>query len=299
MVKKLYLSDKEGEIMYKQIQPNHFLKHIVRYFWILDTSDVSRKVSKHYLIPEVHSYILVSISGSFKITEDSNDQIDTRKPLLVAGLKKPLQVTRSETLIMAGSSLYPGHAKALGFRNLDTSGGIIPIHIPLPGEQEKSTPFHYIDCMQTFIGNRLRKTPDTEAHSMCIKGLNSLNRPGCCFKKACHCCGCSLRQLERFSLEYTGYSPREYIAVRACSEAREKIRQGTYNDLTDLAMDLGFCDQSHFCKTFKKWTGMSPGAYKRYWDQLRGSCEKGAENRYLRQTAYPAAIKTVDYMRSV
>jgi len=33
-------------------------------------------------------------------------------------------------------------------------------------------------------------------------------------------------------------------------------------DLTTLALKLGFADQSHFTNAFRRWAGMSPGKYR-------------------------------------
>jgi AraC family transcriptional regulator len=32
--------------------------------------------------------------------------------------------------------------------------------------------------------------------------------------------------------------------------------------LANVAVEAGFCDQSHFNRTFKRFTGMAPGQYR-------------------------------------
>jgi AraC-like DNA-binding protein len=41
----------------------------------------------------------------------------------------------------------------------------------------------------------------------------------------------------------------------------EKIRTGEYTKLSDIAFDMGFADQSHFIRSFKRFTGESPGRF--------------------------------------
>ena len=34
--------------------------------------------------------------------------------------------------------------------------------------------------------------------------------------------------------------------------------------ISDIALSVGFCDQSHFIRTFKKIRGLTPSAYRRH-----------------------------------
>lgn len=69
------------------------------------------------------------------------------------------------------------------------------------------------------------------------RGLSRrLNRLGTSFQK----------EVNRFRFERAlGYLVRDDISV------------------TDIALQLGFCDSSAFSNAFKRWTGMSPRQYKR------------------------------------
>ena len=46
-------------------------------------------------------------------------------------------------------------------------------------------------------------------------------------------------------------------------EALEQLSATTPPDLARLALSLGYFDQAHFQKAFRKMTGKSPGAYTR------------------------------------
>lgn len=63
-----------------------------------------------------------------------------------------------------------------------------------------------------------------------------------------------------------GISPRSYIARKRIEAAREMM-QNTDEPLTRIAHAHGFCDQSHFCRTFRREIGISP----RLW-RLRQAC---------------------------
>ncbi|NCN04327.1 MAG: AraC family transcriptional regulator [Spirochaetales bacterium] len=60
----------------------------------------------------------------------------------------------------------------------------------------------------------------------------------------------------------TGTSAMEYHR-RVRVEASKYYLATTTNTLADIAATLGFCDQFHFSKTFLRYTGLSPSAFRR------------------------------------
>jgi AraC family transcriptional regulator len=60
----------------------------------------------------------------------------------------------------------------------------------------------------------------------------------------------------------TGYSPMAYVLRRRVERARVQLPQG-YQKISDLAAELGFCDQSHFTRIFRRMTGFTPREYAR------------------------------------
>ncbi|MGH7460394.1 MAG: helix-turn-helix transcriptional regulator [Longimicrobiales bacterium] len=58
-----------------------------------------------------------------------------------------------------------------------------------------------------------------------------------------------------------GQPPREYLQERRIERAKRLLRSD--RPLTDIALALGFYDQSHFTRVFKHWTGETPAAFRR------------------------------------
>jgi AraC-like DNA-binding protein len=58
-----------------------------------------------------------------------------------------------------------------------------------------------------------------------------------------------------------GVSPRAYLQERKIDRAKQLLETG--RSLTEIALRLGFCDQSHFTRIFKQLTGETPAAYRR------------------------------------
>jgi AraC family transcriptional regulator len=67
-----------------------------------------------------------------------------------------------------------------------------------------------------------------------------------------------------FSLVFrqaVGVTPHQYILQERISEACRILGTGEMT-LAELATHLGFSDQSHFSRAFRKVTGTTPGAFR-------------------------------------
>jgi AraC-like DNA-binding protein len=73
----------------------------------------------------------------------------------------------------------------------------------------------------------------------------------------------SLRQLQRLFSEYVGVSPKWVIQRYRLLDAAERVAAGTLIQWADLASELGYADQAHFIRDFKKLVGRSPADYAR------------------------------------
>jgi AraC-like DNA-binding protein len=71
----------------------------------------------------------------------------------------------------------------------------------------------------------------------------------------------SLRPLQRTFQKYVGVTPKWIIQRYRLHEAAAQLASPTPPDLTELALQLGYFDQAHFARDFKRVVGRSPGAY--------------------------------------
>lgn len=68
------------------------------------------------------------------------------------------------------------------------------------------------------------------------------------------------RRLQRLVLRRTGISPKWLIQRRRLHEAAGRLAAGAV-DLATLAVELGYTDQAHLTRDFKRVTGTTPGAF--------------------------------------
>jgi AraC-like DNA-binding protein len=75
--------------------------------------------------------------------------------------------------------------------------------------------------------------------------------------------GLGLRALQRLFNDYVGASPKWVINRYRLHEAVERLAAGVAVDWADLALALGYYDQAHFNRDFRKLVGRSPGEFAR------------------------------------
>ena len=77
----------------------------------------------------------------------------------------------------------------------------------------------------------------------------------------------SERQFERKFKEFAGFSPKMYSRIIRFQAALKEY--GKNKSLTDIALDCGYYDQSHFINDFREFTGYKPKVY--FSGQAEGS----------------------------
>lgn len=74
--------------------------------------------------------------------------------------------------------------------------------------------------------------------------------------------GLSTSYFSRAFKQTLGMPPHRYVLMRRLGAAAELIRK-TSKPLAEVAIEVGFSDQSHFTRTFTRLTGETPGALSR------------------------------------
>jgi AraC-like DNA-binding protein len=75
--------------------------------------------------------------------------------------------------------------------------------------------------------------------------------------------GLNKRALQRLFQHYVGVGPKWVIQRYRMHEAVAQLQSGAPLRLSQLALDLGYFDQSHFIKEFTRLVGKPPGEYTR------------------------------------
>ncbi len=74
--------------------------------------------------------------------------------------------------------------------------------------------------------------------------------------------GLSVSHFSHAFKQTTGVTPLMYVAAARVEAARQYMLCSA-NSLSDIALSHGFCDQSHFCRVFRRQTGLSPQLWRK------------------------------------
>lgn len=69
------------------------------------------------------------------------------------------------------------------------------------------------------------------------------------------------RTLERAFKAQVGLSPKQFARIIQFQSSLSQLTASNYDRLIEVGLDSGFSDQSHFIRTFKKYTGLTPSYY--------------------------------------
>lgn len=73
----------------------------------------------------------------------------------------------------------------------------------------------------------------------------------------------SSRHLERLFLKRIGLSPKQYLRIKQVNYAAYLMKNNHSQNLTKIALDSGFYDQSHFNNSFKTIIGIKPSEFQK------------------------------------
>jgi AraC-like DNA-binding protein len=69
------------------------------------------------------------------------------------------------------------------------------------------------------------------------------------------------RTFERNFISQVGLTPKQFAKIIQFQTSLHKLSEANFEKLTEVSADSGFADQSHFIRTFKKYTGQTPSYY--------------------------------------
>ena len=121
-----------------------------------------------------------------------------------------------------------------------------------------------VDVVERFLLGRLRSEttdarpdPVTEAAAAHIRRRHGAVR----MEEMARVMGLSLSALERRFRRRVGAPPRKFASIVRMRHVLRLQRAG--GSLTEIAHRAGYCDQSHFIKDFKSFTGLAPESFFR------------------------------------
>lgn len=121
---------------------------------------------------------------------------------------------------------------------------------------------HQVEILLAWIRRRISISNCQVAVSRAKKILGLRGYPNLTVKKICEQVCLSDRQLRRISADWLGMNTEEFILYNKYLNCLQLIHNSKQS-LSQIGLEAGYYDQSHFIREFKSYTGLTPSQYRR------------------------------------
>lgn len=261
--------------VYYTIPPPAHLARFVRFFWVLE-SDQSSYL--HQAMADVCPELVFHYRGQF----DEIKANGVREKSSISGLQGQTSNTSRfqihQCFGIFGTYLYPYTLTLLfgipATEIVDQYTDLCGI-IGAEGKQleekimEAADTRERVELLSLFLEQKLKKFSNSGSTSAICSSVHLIMQEGGRLKvdtlaqEAC----LSQRQYERNFKQFTGFSPKLFSRIVRFHAAFNAFKQPIGNTLaadstlTQLALDKGYYDQSHFIQDFKQFSGLNPSHF--------------------------------------
>lgn len=257
------------KLNYYAIDPPRYLAGIVRYFWVLEGSQLNGIPFLHRSFADCSAEFIFYYKGAFDVQISTNPTIKTFRSGISGHASLPRRFETSSDFGMLGVYLYPFAipqladlpASALTNEMVDVSTlfGLEGLLLEEKVLAAKNN-LERVRIVSQFIKQKIDRAKDREPLlQQTIKQIVDGTEP-LSISELRNDFYLSVRQFERKFKEQSGFSPRAFLNIARFS-ALIKSTEKHRTNLTRMAYDRGFYDQSHFIHNFRQFSGYSPSQY--------------------------------------
>ncbi|MEM6524280.1 MAG: helix-turn-helix domain-containing protein [Bacteroidota bacterium] len=253
-------------LIFEKIQPTEALSSIVKEYWHVE-NDESYDIVRQKIIPDGYTEIIMHYKDPYRINIEGIWK--TQSKFLLAG-----QITDHFFIENTGcSGMYGIKFQPTGLNtlfNLWMDHHINKVNelqsvlgkkadIFIEGGYKMQDFQDLTDNIERYLINILsgsrpnQKIEEAVSYVLAHAGLVKVS-------ELTKLVGLSERQLERGFKRCIGLTPKRYIRIIRFARIFDRVKNNG-NKWTEIALDSGFFDQSHFIKDFKEFTGEDPTEY--------------------------------------
>lgn len=252
--------------MHQEFEPPKELRDTIKCFWY-DSNDFGELESIFEVVPDGYAEIIFYFGSTCSISYDGILK-PLPSPFIMGLLNKPVHFSTKNRFEIIGIRCFPWTVfDLLGLPSGKDGVRIFehPIALLQPtleqliriGKIEEAIAF----VKQYFLNEHSQIPPD----SMLFKAGVSMSEangtlPVSEIAIAAHA---TVRTLERKFKQSSGYTVKDVSGLMRFEQVRNKLWLEPNSNLAGLAQELGYTDQSHLSREFKRYSGTTPGIFAR------------------------------------
>jgi AraC-like DNA-binding protein len=253
-------------MLHQEFEPPEDLRDTIKCFWY-NRRDSGERPSSFEVMPDGYAEIIFHFGNLAGISADGTLQ-PLPSPFMIGLLNQPIVFYSQDRLEIVAIRCFPWTV----FDMLGLPSGKDSVHIvehPLATLQPmltESIVAGRIDeavthLKQYFLNARSRIAVDSSLFKagVAMREANGA-MPVSQVAAAAHT---TVRTLERKFKQSSGYSVKDVSGLIRFEQVRNQLWHKPDSNLAALAHALGYTDQSHLSKEFKRYSGTTPGAFAR------------------------------------
>lgn len=264
-------------MQHQEFEPPEELKDSIKCFWY-NKRDTGKQQSSFEVLPDGHAEIIFHFGGTCSIVQ--NDKLlPLPSPFMMGLLNQPAIFHIENSLEIIGIRCFPWTVFDLLGLPLGKEGVHLFQH-PIALLQPKLNNYIHegqinealTEVIQYFLNTRL-KVP---AESMLFKAGTAMRKangviPVSQVAAAAHS---TVRTLERNFKQSSGYTVKDVSSLMRFEKARNQLWLYPDTNIIALAHELGYTDQPHLNREFKRFSGTTPASFARKAKKARQAISK-------------------------
>lgn len=260
---------------YRIILPPENLKPFIRYFWVLENKNTNNAAVTFSPLADGCPGIMFQPAdkGLFSIEDHKQPEI-----FLYGQTIEPVKMVLSGKVDTVGVIFHP-HAlqSVFGIDAHELTGTCVDLCLVQPKKerslleklQTAATVEEKIRLLCSSLTNSLQHTGDKQdavirfAVAEILRGKGDVS-----FATLQQQLRLTERTLERRFKQAIGVSAKLFSRISRFQQSLSQLRNNNYQKLSDIAYENGYADQSHFIRTFKEFTGVSPFDYRKQLNEV-------------------------------
>jgi len=251
---------------HQEFQPPEELRDTIKCFWY-NKRDVGALESSFEVVPDGYAEIIFHFGGGCSIAYNAGLQ-SLPSPFIMGLLNQPVVFHTKNVFEVIGIRCFPWTV----FDLLGLPSNKDGVHIfehpvaRLQSTLNKLIKARRIDeaiaqVKQYFLDARSQVAMDSMLFKagVAMRAANGII-PVSQVAAAAHA---TVRTLERKFKQSSGYSVKDVSGLMRFEQVRNKLWHHPGSNLAGLALELGYSDQAHLSREFKRYSGTTPAAFAR------------------------------------
>ena len=253
-------------MQHQEFEPPEALRDSIKCFWY-DSRDSGELPSSFEVLPDGYAEIIFHFGGHCSISSNG-ELLPLPSPFMMGLLNQPVHFYTKNRLEIIGVRCFPWTVFDLLGLPSDKSGLRLFKHPIVQLQPALNASMHagrideaLTQVKEYFLNARSQVAIDTilfKAGVALTKAKGAM--PVSQVAAAAHA---TVRTLERKFKHSSGYTVKDVSGLMRFEQARNQLWQCPNSSIAGLAHELGYADQSHLSREFKRYSGVTPAAFAR------------------------------------